>query len=318
MIPSGGTRRDRDEGRRRWPPAQRCATRGQRGGRSGVDAPGAEAVVIGSPTPVHAGAAATGSPSRRHVLAEYAVATFLAEAEALVALADRGPRAGRVSHAALLGADADAHRWLVDADIRPTNVVAQGAAPCVMPTWAGPAVSGHGPIVSSSVTAVAAHVVDAALALLRTRSTRIDASGPVWPTSGRSMDHAISLRTRAVQWPPSRSGPRRLSASESVGRTDETPADRWCRGAHLVAVAGTGTGRVQDAAVAAQDADFLEAVRTGRARPRRTPPDVPSLRVLQAVSDLAAARAWSTMALADDAANREIRPDGHEPETRSR
>ena len=275
----------------------------------GID--GVEAVVIASPTAVHGAQTLAALEAGRHVLVEIPLSTFLPEAEALVARAASIGRTLAVCHTLRYwGPVRVAHRWLDEQPARPTNVVARGLSlrhanvgwTGRQRSWTDDLLWHHG-----------GHVVDQVLTILGDELVSVQAtSGPVWPGSGRPMDHAISLGTRGGAVATiALSYHARISASEYliIGEQETLLiAGTEVRTSSETLVTGLEVGPTQDAAVAAQDSDFLIAVRTGGATAADGSLILPSLRVLQAVSDLAAARASDTTALAEDARNPESDP----------
>jgi len=157
------------------------------------------------------------------------------------------------------------------------------------------------------------HVVDLVLALLGDEVVTVQAtSGPTWAPSGRAMDHAISLGTRGGAVATiALSYHARISASEYLVIGEQETlliAGAEIRTSGAALVTGLDVSSVQDAAIAAQDADFLDSVRTGRPTASDAALILPSVRILQTVSDLAAARASETTALAVDARKPESEP----------
>jgi 2-hydroxy-4-carboxymuconate semialdehyde hemiacetal dehydrogenase len=258
--------------------------------------PGVEAVVIASPTHAHVSQSTQALEAGRHVLVEIPLATSLADGERLVALArDRG-RILAVCHTLRYWRPVrELHETLAARGLRPTHVVARALSlrhadvgwTGRQRSWVDDLLWHHG-----------GHVVDEVLTLLGSPVVEVtSASGQAWPTSGKAMDHAISLRTAdggiatiALSYHA------RIGASEYlvIGEDESVLLAggdvRWSDGT----VSGVpDVAAVQEAAVAAQDADFLDAVRRGGpdAEGRATGADaasiLPTLRVLQAVSERA-------------------------------
>ena len=258
--------------------------------------PDVEAVVIASPTHVHVAQSTQALEAGRHVLVEIPLATSLADGERLVALARDQGRVLAVCHTLRYWRPAEElHETLTTRGFRPTHVVARALSlrhadvgwTGRQRSWVDDLLWHHG-----------GHVVDEVLTLLGSPVVEVtSASGQVWPTSGKAMDHAISLRTAdggiatiALSYHA------RIGASEYliIGE-DETVSlaggdVRWSDG---TVSAAPDVAAIQEAAVAAQDRDFLDAVRRGGpdADGRATRADaasvLPTLRVLQAVSDRA-------------------------------
>jgi 2-hydroxy-4-carboxymuconate semialdehyde hemiacetal dehydrogenase len=258
--------------------------------------PGVEAVVIASPTLVHVPQSAEALEAGRHALVEIPLATSLADGERLVALARERSRVLAVCHTLRYWRPVERlHETLAARGLRPTHVVARALSlrhadvgwTGRQRSWVDDLLWHHG-----------GHVVDEVLALLGSPVVDVgSASGPAWPTSGKAMDHAISLRTADGRVATiALSYHARIGASEYlVIGEDETVLlsggeVRWSDGGVSVE---QDVAAVQQAAVAAQDADFLAAVRRGgpdedgRATRADAASVLPTLRVLQAVADRA-------------------------------
>lgn len=262
-----------------------------------IEHPGVEAVVIASPTQVHVPQATQALEAGRHVLVEIPLATSLGDGERLVALArDRG-RVLAVCHTLRYWRPVEElEEALATRGWRPTHVVARALSlrhgdvgwTGRPRTWVDDLLWHHG-----------GHVMDEVLSLLGAPVVEVvSASGQAWPMSGRPMDHAIALRTAdggiatiALSYHA------RIGASEYlvIGEHESVVLAggeiRWSDGT----VSGSpDVDSVQMAAVVAQDADFLAAVRRGgpRADGSATRSDgasiLPTLAVLQSVSDRAA------------------------------
>jgi 2-hydroxy-4-carboxymuconate semialdehyde hemiacetal dehydrogenase len=284
--------------------------------QAAIEHAGVEAVVIASPTQTHVAQATLALEADRDVLVEIPVATSLAEAERLVALADDVERILAVCHTLRYWRPIqDLHTGLGTRGWQPTHVVARSLSlrhadvgwTGRQRSWVDDLLWHHG-----------GHVVDEVLTLLGSEVVEVaSTSGPVWDTSGKPMDHAISLRTADGRIATiALSYHARIGASEYlvIGEDGtvllEDGVVRWSD--------GTGSGpvdaaAVQQAAVAAQDGDFLAAVRRGMPTADGSWTDadarsiLPTLRVLQAVSDRAS-RTDDTMASAPAATRAESDP----------
>lgn len=258
--------------------------------------PGVEAVVIASPTQAHVPQVTQALEAGRHALVEIPLATSLADGERLVASARDRSRVLAVCHTLRYWRPVqELHGALAARGVRPTHVVARALSlRHVDVGWTGRQRSW----VDDLLWHHGGHVVDEVLTLLGSPVVEVaSASGQAWPTSGKAMDHAISLRTAeggiatiALSYHA------RIRASEYlVIGEDETVLlaggdVRWSDGT-VTSVPDVAV--IQDAAVAAQDADFLAAVRRGGSDGdgHATRADgasiLPTLRVLQAVRDRA-------------------------------
>lgn len=261
-----------------------------------IGRPDVEAVVIASPTQVHVEQSTQALEAGRHVLVEIPLATSLADGERLVALARDRSRVLAVCHTLRYWEPVGRlHATLATQGFQPTHVVARALSlrhadvgwTGRQRTWVDDLLWHHG-----------GHVVDEVLALLGSPVVDVrSASGPAWPTSGKAMDHAISLRTADGRIATiALSYHARIGASEYLVIGEDATVllsggeVRWSDGRASVEA---DVAAVQEAAVAAQDADFLAAVRRGgpdqdgRATRADAASVLPTLRVLQAVSDRA-------------------------------
>ncbi len=283
--------------------------------RSAMEHPGVEAVVVASPTHAHVEQARHALEVGRHVLVEIPLATSLADGERLVALARERQRVLAVCHTLRYWRPVqELHEAIETRGMRPTHVVARALSlrhanvgwTGRQRSWVDDLLWHHG-----------GHVVDEVLALLGAPVIEVTAaSGPVWPGSTRPMDHAIALRTAdAAIATIALSYHARIGASEYLVVGEDATVllaggdVRWSDGAGST----TDVAMAQETAVHDQDADFLEAIRRGgpdgdgRATRADAASILPTLRVLQAVSD-GVSRMAATTASAPDASIPESEP----------
>jgi 2-hydroxy-4-carboxymuconate semialdehyde hemiacetal dehydrogenase len=254
--------------------------------------PDIDIVVVASPSPLHAEQARGAIRSGKHVLVEVPLALSLAEGEDLVDLADRHGVLLGVCHTYRFGDpfrivqeelgrsdDRLSHVVARHLMLRRTNVGWTGR----QRSWTDDLLWHHG-----------GHVVDQVLAFLGAQE--VEVSAVVGRESARGsppMDYGIGLRT-----------PTGTIATIALSYHATTPVSEYLligEGDTLVlgggrVARGTRTlleGDVDDQlarAVAAQDAAFVEAVRTGGAFPVEGRAVLPTLRVQDAVHRGAAGR----------------------------
>jgi 2-hydroxy-4-carboxymuconate semialdehyde hemiacetal dehydrogenase len=253
-----------------------------------IEADGVEAVVLASPSTVHATQAAAAIAAGKHVLVEIPLALCAADAEALVAQAAAAQRTLMVCHTLRYWTPFHAVRVAMDAaGWQPRNIVARGLArrrenvgwTGRRRSWTDDLLWHHG-----------GHIVDMVLELLGTPIVDVSAEvGPVWEGSGLPMDYAIALRTAdgAVATIA-------LSYNARLGSSDYViigePDTILIKGADVTSadgpiVAGEDVDAVQERAVLAQDLDFLECVRSGRRPVADAASILPAMRVLEAVQE---------------------------------
>ena len=180
-----------------------------------------------------------------------------------------------------------AHEAMRTGGWRPTNIVARGLSrrhenvgwTGRQRSWTDDLLWHHG-----------GHIVDAVLGLLDSPVVEVSAAvGPVWERSGLPMDYAIALRTvdggiASI----SLSYNAGISASDYViiGR-DQTIAISGGEARTADGPIGTSepVADAQEHAIWAQNADFLESIRTGRRPVADGASVLPAMRVLQAVWD---------------------------------
>lgn len=280
------------------PKADQAADFAQRHGIPGVEtdparaiaAEGVEAVVIASPSTVHAAQAHAALAAGHHVLVEIPLALSLADAEALVEQAARRRRTLMVCHTLRYWEPLLAAREVMrDGGWRPTNVVARGLSrrhenvgwTGRQRTWTDDLLWHHG-----------GHIVDAVLGFLDSPITDVSAAvGQIWEGSGLPMDYAIALRT-ADGGIASIS----LSYHARIGASDYTIVGQEQTIVISGAAVQTSDGPIgtsqsvadaQERAIWAQDADFVDSIKTGRRPTADAASVLPAMRVLQAVWDRA-------------------------------
>lgn len=250
--------------------------------------PDVEAVVLASPSDVHADQAREALEADRHVLVEIPLALSYGEGEGLVQeAADRG-RTLMVCHTLRYWAPhARLHEWLRDGGHEVHHVVARALSLRLEDvgwtgrrrSWTDDVLWHHG-----------GHVIDEVVRLLGRPVTGVSAAvGPVWPLSGRSMDYAISLRTAdGAVATVALSYNARIGASDYLVMTDRETA--LMQGADVTSsagplVEGLDPAAAQVEAVAAQDRDFLESVASGGVPLASAADILPVLAIQQQVAD---------------------------------
>jgi 2-hydroxy-4-carboxymuconate semialdehyde hemiacetal dehydrogenase len=255
-----------------------------------IEAKGVEAVVIASPSQVHAEQSRAALEAGRHVLVEIPLALRLAEAERLVDQAAQAQRTLMVCHTLRYWEPFRAAREAMRAGgWRATNVIARGLSLRHENVgWTGR----HRSWTDDLLWHHGGHIVDVVLGFLDAPITDVSAEvGPIWERSGLPMDYAIALRTAEGGVATiSLSYHARLGASDYtiIGETDTIViAGAEVRSSQGPVVPGERVDVAQEAAIVAQDLDFLECIATGR-RPMADAASVlPAMRVLQAVWDRA-------------------------------
>jgi 2-hydroxy-4-carboxymuconate semialdehyde hemiacetal dehydrogenase len=253
-----------------------------------IEDPRVRAVILATPSPVHADQTALALRAGRHVLVEIPLALSSAEADALVALARDAGRVLAVCHTLRYWEPFDRlHAWLGEGGHTVKHVVARACSLRLenvgwtgrRRSWTDDLLWHHG-----------GHVIDEVLRLLPGSVEDVAATvGPVWEGSGLPMDYGIALRTDAGAIATiSLSYNARLGASDYLVITDRdtvsiTGAD--VRAASGPIVSGLDVAAVQEAAVLAQDRDFLAAVAEGRPPIADGAAILPVLAVQQRVAD---------------------------------
>lgn len=248
-----------------------------------------DAVIVATPSHLHAEQALKVLDAGKHVLAEIPVGLSLADAQAV---AERAERVGRTAMVGYTLRYWEPHRrvqeTLAERGIVPSQVVVRS----VMLRQSNVGWTGRRRDWTDSVLwHHGGHAVDAALWHLGDSGT-VDVAGgcgPVWPGSGTQMDVATVLTTADRRLAVvSLSYHSRISFSDflviSPDHTLFVTEGRLLLDGEVVYDAG-GVAQAQAAAVAAQDRDFARAVVQGT-RPAVTAVDVlPAMRVLQTLAD---------------------------------
>ncbi len=248
--------------------------------------PTVEAVVVCSPTDLHAAQTERALRAGKHVLCEIPLATSLAETDRLIALADAMDRRLMVCHTQRYHpALAEARRMVDAGDLHPTSAVCRylfGRRENVnwkgrRRSWTDDLLWHHG-----------CHAVDAALWLLGAGEATVAAQ--VAPPGGPleiPMDLGIVLRTpRGQVATVAMSYNTHLPAHDYLLIGEETTvlfADDTLRGPDGVIVAVTGDHT--HGAIVRQDGEFFAAVREGREPAVSGRAVRPAMAVLQAVQD---------------------------------
>jgi 2-hydroxy-4-carboxymuconate semialdehyde hemiacetal dehydrogenase len=245
-----------------------------------------DAVIVASPSPVHAEQTTAALRSGKHVLCEIPIALDYATAVEVSHIANSARVVATVAHTLRfwaphlelrrrveLGELEVRHLIARSLQLRQTNVGWTGR----VRDWTDNVLWHHG-----------AHLVDTALWLLDDRAASVSGwRGPPWPASASPMDVAIALRaanggiaTLTLSYHS------RLAVSDYLviaeDRTYRIDDGRLYDGDDVLVNSG-GTAATQAAAIEAQDRDFLEAIIGGR-RPRLAIDDVlPTMRVLQEI-----------------------------------
>lgn len=258
--------------------------------RAAVEDSEVDAVVVASPSPVHAEQARLALDAGRHALVEIPLALSLPEAEDLVERSEHAGRVLMVCHTLRYWEPFEAAgRALAERGLEPRHVIARGLSrrrenvgwTGRRRTWTDNLLWHHG-----------GHVVDAVLELLGSPIADVQASiGPVWEGSGLPMDYAVALRTGdGAIASISLSYNARISVSDYlvVAEADTLViTGTEVRAADGPVYEGGDVAAVQDRAIVTQDADFLTAVATGRPPRAAARAILPAMRVLQAVEDAA-------------------------------
>ena len=247
--------------------------------------PAVDAVVLATPSHLHAAQATSAMEAGRHVLAEIPLALTLEDAERVTALADSTGLVLAVCHTLRYWEPfITARKVIEDRGIRPLQVVARSLGrrrenvgwTGRQRSWTDNLLWHHG-----------GHAVDAVLWLLGATSVETIATcGPRWDGSGLPMDYSISLRS-----PDGGLGAIALSYNSLIGVNDYLVIGEdeslLLSGGSLVDSTGTifeGVATaIQEQAIQEQDRDFLESILAGRMPAAAAATILPAMRVIAAV-----------------------------------
>ncbi|WP_238011653.1 Gfo/Idh/MocA family oxidoreductase [Dactylosporangium sp. AC04546] len=245
-----------------------------------------DAVVVAAPSPVHAALSVAALRAGKHVLCEIPAGVSLAEAELVARIAAETGRHAAMGHTLRFWAPHLEVRARVErGELRLRHIIArslqlrQSNVGWTGRTrdWTDSVLWHHG-----------AHLADTALWLLDATEAKVyGGCGPDWPGSGGPMDVGAVLVTPSGDMATlSLSYHSREPVSDYVLIAEDQTLhinDGRLYGPDGVIVDSAGVAATQDAAIEAQDADFLAAVTEGRT-PRCTVADVlPAMRVLDAL-----------------------------------
>ncbi|GAA0992311.1 Gfo/Idh/MocA family oxidoreductase [Acrocarpospora macrocephala] len=244
------------------------------------------AVVVAAPSPVHASLTVAALRAGRDVLCEIPAGVSLAEAELVARTAAETGRSVAMGHTLRFWAPHLEVRARVErGELRLRHVVARSLQLRQSNVgWTGKARDWT----DSVLWHHGAHLVDAALWLLDAPEVSVSGRcGPAWPGSDSPMDVGAVLATPGGDLATlSLSYHSREPVSDYLLIAEDQTLhirDGRLYGPDGVIVDSPGVAATQDAAIEAQDADFLAAVAEGRA-PRCTVADVlPAMRVLDAL-----------------------------------
>lgn len=253
-----------------------------------IEDPRVGAVILATPSPVHADQATIALRAGRHVLVEIPLALSIAEGASLVQLARDAGLVLSVCHTLRYWEPFDRlHDWLQEGGHVVKHVVARACSLRLenvgwtgrRRSWTDDLLWHHG-----------GHVIDEVLRLLPGSVEDVAATvGPVWEGSGLPMDYAIALRTDAGAIATiSLSYNARLGASDYLVVTDRDTVSitgAEVRSVDGPIVSGRDVAAVQEAAVLAQDRDFLAAIAEARPPIADGAAILPVLRVQQRVAD---------------------------------
>ena len=253
-----------------------------------ICAPDVDAVVIASPSHVHASQARLALDYRRHVLVEIPLALSAPEATDLASLAAQGSLTLMVCHTLRYWGTLLAAREVIDRDgLLPRSIVARSLGRRHENVgWTGRRRSW----IDNLLWHHGGHVVDAVLQLMRAPVDRVTASaGPVWKRSGLPMDYAITLRTTdggiasiALSYNAL------VGASDYVVIGDEQTIvieDTALRTSKGIVYDSGDFAAVERRAILEQDRDFLKSIETGSTPIAAAAAILPAMHVLQAVED---------------------------------
>ncbi len=248
--------------------------------------PGIEAVIVCSPTDLHADQTERALRAGKHVLCEIPLATSLAATDHLIALAAASDRRLMVCHTQrYLRPQAAARRMVENGELRPHAVIARyGFLRRENVNWQGRRRSWTDNLIWHH----GAHAVDTALWLLGGAETDVAAQvAPPGGPLGIPMDIGLALRTPAGQIATvALSYNTHLPVSDYLLVGEETSvlvAEGRLRGPDGVLVEASADA--ERAAIREQDAEFFAAVREGREPAASAGSVRPAMAALQAVQD---------------------------------
>jgi 2-hydroxy-4-carboxymuconate semialdehyde hemiacetal dehydrogenase len=247
-----------------------------------------EAVIVCSPTDLHAEQTERALRAGKHVLCEIPLATSLAETERLIDLAERLGLRLMVCHTQRYGAALiEARRMIASGEVRPRAMVSRyllDKRENVSWTgrrrsWTDNLLWHHG-----------CHAVDAALWILAAEATDVTArAAPPDPRLGIPMDLSVLLRTTGGQVVTVVMSYRALPPMQDyVVIADETTlvyANDELRDHRRVLVAAANHGSYNTAALDHQDADFFASILTGHEPVSSAHSVRPAMAALQAAQD---------------------------------
>src|SRR5215216_5814326 len=250
--------------------------------------PGVEAVIICSPTELHADQTERALRAGKHVLCEIPLATSLAATDRLIDLAERSGLRLMVCHTQRYGAPLiEARRMIASGDVRPRAMVSRyllDKRENVSWTgrrrsWTDNLLWHHG-----------CHAVDAALWLLGTEASDVTARAtPPDPRLGIPMDLSILLRTARDQVVTVVMSYRVLPpVQDYLIIADETTlvyANDELRDHRRVLVPTADHGSFDTTAIDRQDTDFLSSILTGSEPVTNARSVRPAMAALQTAQD---------------------------------
>lgn len=245
-----------------------------------------DAVVISSPSPVHAEQSRMALAARKHVLCEVPAGLTLAEVRNVAAEAARAERQVMVCHTTRFWAPVlELRRRIDEGSFSAAHVIARSTIlrqenvgwTGVVRDWVDDVLWHHG-----------AHLVDTALWLLAEQASVVSGvRGPDWHGSGKHMDVGVSLATPSGRIASlSLSYHARIAVSDYlVIGEDETYEIRngelWSSDG--VVVGGETVAEVQDAAIRAQDKAFVDAIASGTTATPSIADVLPAMEILEAI-----------------------------------
>src|SRR5215212_6939670 len=249
---------------------------------------GIEAVIVCSPTDLHAVQTERALRSGKHVLCEIPLATSLAETDCLIDLAERSGLRLMVCHTQRYSAPLiEARRMIASREVRPRAMVSRYLLDKReniswtgrRRSWTDNLLWHHG-----------CHAVDAALWLLGTEATDVTArAAPPDPRLGIPMDLSILLRTAHDQVVTVVMSYRPLPpVQDYVVNADETTlvyANDELRDHRRVLVPTAYHGDFDTTAIGREDADFITSILTANVPVTSARSVRPAMAALQAAQD---------------------------------